>query len=109
MKNQTRKQSEKQRMQKQTQMLIDRKHWRLEKKAKGTMGESKKRLAVDEEVKEKKKRRSRVDTMSWLKEKTEIDAKLKEKELEDQKQKKRLKEGKEMSRWHCYNNSSKCK
>lgn len=48
----------------------------------------KKRLAVDEEVREKKKRRSGVDNMSWLKEKTEIDAKLKEKELVDRKQEK---------------------
>ena len=62
----------------------------IRKKAMETMGESKKRLAVDEEVKEKKKRRSGVDTMSWLKEKTEIDAKLKEKELEDQKQEKEI-------------------
>ena len=38
------------------------------------MGESKKRLAVDEEV------------IVVVKEKTEIDAKLKEKELEDRKQ-----------------------
>lgn len=53
-----------------------------------TMGEKKNRLAVDEEVREKKKRRSGVDNISWLKEKTEIDAKLKEKELEDRKQEK---------------------
>ena len=37
----------------------------IRKKAMETMGESKKRLAVDEEVKEKKKRRAGVDTMSW--------------------------------------------
>lgn len=47
------------------------------------MGESKKRLVVDEEVKEKKKRRFGVDIMLWLKEKIEIDVKLKEKEFED--------------------------
>ena len=59
----------------------------IRKKAMETMGESKKRLAdEDEEVKEKKKRRSGVDTMSWLKEKIEMDAKLKEKEIEEQKQ-----------------------
>ena len=62
----------------------------IRKKAMETMGESKKRLVVDEEVKEKKKRRSVVDTMSWLKEKTEIDAKLKEKELENQKREKEI-------------------
>ena len=55
-----------------------------------TMGESKMRLTVDEEVKEKKKRRPGVDTMSWLKEKTEKDATLKEKELEDQKREKEI-------------------
>ena len=47
------------------------------------MGESKKRPTGDEEVKDKKKRRSGVDTISWLKEKTEIDANLKEKEPKD--------------------------
>ena len=35
------------------------------------MGESKKRPTGDEEVKDKKKRRSGVDTISWLKEKTD--------------------------------------
>ncbi|XP_078382732.1 uncharacterized protein LOC144665364 [Oculina patagonica] len=63
----------------------------IRKKAMETMGESKKRQAdADDEVKEKKKRRSGGDTMSWLREKTEIDAKLKEKELEEQKQEKEI-------------------
>ncbi|KAK2562518.1 hypothetical protein P5673_014186 [Acropora cervicornis] len=62
----------------------------IRKRAMETMGESKKRLAVDKKVEEKKKRRSGFDTMSWLKEKTEIHAKVKDKELEDQKQKKEI-------------------
>ena len=37
----------------------------IRKNSMETIGESKKRLAVDEEVKEKKKRRAGVDTMSW--------------------------------------------
>ena len=86
MKNRTRKQSQMQRMQNQTQLMIDRKHCRLEKWPWRLWVKVKKRLAIDEEVKEKKKRRSGVDTMLWLTEKTEIDAKLNEKELEDQKQ-----------------------
>ena len=55
----------------------------IRKKAKETMSESKKGPTEDEEVKDKKKRRSGVDTVSWLKEKTKIDANLKEKEPED--------------------------
>ena len=59
----------------------------------------------------KRGKRSVVNTVSWLKAKfkTEIDAKLKEKELEDQKQEKEIERRKGMSRWHCYDNSSKCK
>lgn len=64
----------------------------IRKKAMETMGESKKRLADgDEEVKEKKtRRRSGNDTMSWLKEKTELDSKMKEREIEEQRQEKEI-------------------
>lgn len=55
-----------------------------------TMTQSKKLQAevADEEVKNKKRRRSGFDTMSWLAKKTKRDAELKEKEMKDQREEK---------------------
>ena len=60
----------------------------IRKKAMETMGQTSKRNAYDDleddEIKEKKKRRSGADTLSWLDKKAERDLKFKELQLEEQ-------------------------
>ena len=62
----------------------------IRQQAMETMAQRKKLQAeaADEEVKDKKRRRSGFDTMSWLAKKTKRDAELKEKEMKDQREKK---------------------
>ena len=71
----------------------------IRQQAMETMAQSKKRQAeaADEEVKDKKRRRSGFNTMSWLAEKTKRGAELKEKETKNQREEKEKerKKGKE--------------
>ena len=50
---------------------------------------------ANEEVKDKKRKRSGFDTMLWLAEKTTRDAEFKEKEIKDQRGKRERKKGKD--------------
>ena len=60
-------------------------------KAMETMGESRKRLAEEKgEEREKKKRRTGGDTIAWLREKTKVDADVKEREMDIQKKEREM-------------------